>query len=376
MECLTLMIKRNIRDTDSFRYHPMCEQQEIVNVCFADDLFLFAYASSDSVKVISNALEEFKRCSGLVSSLSKNTAFFANVSASVRNAILELLPFDEGSLPVRYLGLSLISSRLYYKDCKSFVDSVRVRICDWKNKYLSFAGEMKRGKAKVKWKDICLPKKEGGLGIKNLKQWNIALTSYHIWCIITRKQSLWVRWIHSYRLSNKSFWEVDVPATASYGWKKILSLREEIRQYFIYKIGRGDCTLAWHDTWCDYGHLSELFSYRQISQARASPVTWYSIVWFPQSVPRFSFIMWLVVKEKLKTQDRLKAWDIGTAQNMNALCALCNVQQDSHDHLFFECPFSNQVWSLVKQFIPLQIASYKWRDILSLLTGVAKRRVA
>ncbi|KAJ0892299.1 hypothetical protein HanPSC8_Chr09g0364271 [Helianthus annuus] len=28
------------------------------------------------------------------------------------------MPFQEGSLPVRYLGVPLISSRLLYKDCE------------------------------------------------------------------------------------------------------------------------------------------------------------------------------------------------------------------------------------------------------------------
>lgn len=29
--------------------------------------------------------------------------------------------------------------------------------------------ELKKGNAKVKWDDVCMPKKEGGLGIKNLR---------------------------------------------------------------------------------------------------------------------------------------------------------------------------------------------------------------
>lgn len=78
------------------------------------------------------------------------------------------------------------------------------------------------GKAKVAWKDICLPKDEGGLGIRSVSSWNTALMTVHIWKILSHKESLWVRWIQSYRLESRSFWDVSVKANASWGWRKLL----------------------------------------------------------------------------------------------------------------------------------------------------------
>lgn len=78
-------------------------------MCFADDLFFFAYVNVDSVRVIKDYLEEFKSCSGLVPSLPKSIAFFANVKHSTRNQILDIMPFEDGELPVKYLGVPLIS---------------------------------------------------------------------------------------------------------------------------------------------------------------------------------------------------------------------------------------------------------------------------
>lgn len=70
--------------------------------------------------------------------------------------------------------------------------------------FLWSQGELKRGSAKVAWKYICLPKSEGGLGIKSLKFWNKALMATHNWKIISNKESLWVKWIHVYRLPNRN----------------------------------------------------------------------------------------------------------------------------------------------------------------------------
>lgn len=66
-------------------------------------------------------------------------------------------------------------------------------------------GELKHGKAKVAWDAICLPKSEGAIGIKSLDKWIVALMTKHIWSIISLKESLWVRRIHSYRLNNRNF---------------------------------------------------------------------------------------------------------------------------------------------------------------------------
>nr|GEZ73730.1 hypothetical protein [Tanacetum cinerariifolium] len=46
---------------------------------------------------------------------------------------------EEGRLPVKYMGVHLISSRLVYRDCKELIEKVWGRIHDWKNKSLSTA---------------------------------------------------------------------------------------------------------------------------------------------------------------------------------------------------------------------------------------------
>ncbi|XP_071694872.1 uncharacterized protein [Rutidosis leptorrhynchoides] len=312
MEVLTLMLRRQVAQEDNFRYHPKCEQLKIINLCFADDLFLFSYANIGSVKVIREALEEFKHCSGLTPSLPKSSAFFSNVTNHLKAAILDILPFDEGNLPVRYLGVPLVSSRLLYQDCKILVERVKHKIDDWKNKSLSFAGRvqliisvltsmhiywasvfilpdaiindiekllrgflwcqgaMKRGKAKVKWDVLCLPKDEGGLGIKRLKYWNVALMTTHIWSIITLKESLWVKWVYSHHLKNKSFWDVSIKADASWSWRKILRCRDSVRKFMVHKIGDGSSVLAWFDTWCNVSPLIDIVSWRDINATRFS----------------------------------------------------------------------------------------------------------
>ncbi|GKC41519.1 sodium/hydrogen exchanger 6 [Tanacetum coccineum] len=102
--------------------------------------------------------------SGLVPSIPKSTAFFYNVPNAIKASILNSMPFAEG--------------------------------------------EIKKGMAKVAWDSVCLPKLEGGLGIRRIDEFNVALMATYIWCILTHKESLWVKWVHTYKLKGRSFWDV------------------------------------------------------------------------------------------------------------------------------------------------------------------------
>ncbi|GKA71110.1 SPX and EXS domain-containing protein [Tanacetum coccineum] len=172
----------------------------------------------DLARVITDSLKEFKNA-------------------------LDLTP--KGKLSVKYLGVPLVPSRLLYRDCSELLERVKRRINDWKNKSLSLAErvqlirEMRKGKAKVAWEAVCLPKKEGRLGIRRLELFNKALISSHIWSLLTRKESLWVKRIHSYKLNGRTFWEVPLR-------------------------GDGGTAFAWFDNWCLLSPLTNFISNQDI----------------------------------------------------------------------------------------------------------------
>nr|GFB95168.1 putative reverse transcriptase domain, reverse transcriptase zinc-binding domain protein [Tanacetum cinerariifolium] len=239
-EILTLMLHRRVRKDGMFTYHRYCLKLELINLCFADDLFLFAHGDISSTRIIKEALEEFKNASRLTLSLPKSTAYFCNVLNHIKIAILNIFPFDKGRLPIKYLGVPLVSSRLLIRDCKELVEKVHAWIQDWRNKSLSISGRlqviksmtgsmhtfrdsvciipsrvlldleqlmrgflwcqgsMRKGQAKVAWDVACLLKKEGGLGLRRLDYFNKALMTSHVWNLISLKESLWVQCVDAY----------------------------------------------------------------------------------------------------------------------------------------------------------------------------------
>ncbi|GJX17858.1 hypothetical protein Tco_0218690 [Tanacetum coccineum] len=131
------------RSLDGFQYHHRCEKQKIINLCFADDLFIFARGIVKLANVGLDTLEEFKQSSGL-----------------------------EVTLPVKYLRVPIISSQLLYRGCKASAYILHARIIlDIKQSMRGFLwcqGGTKKGMAKVAWDTICKPKLEEGLGMDSV----------------------------------------------------------------------------------------------------------------------------------------------------------------------------------------------------------------
>ncbi|GJW32962.1 reverse transcriptase domain, reverse transcriptase zinc-binding domain protein [Tanacetum coccineum] len=134
---------------------------------------------------------------------------------------------------------------------------------------------------------------------------------------------------------------------------------------------RADC-LVWRDS----QGADKPFSVAQVwndIRPRDSQVEWYPVVWFASCIPRHAFNLWLVVRRKLKTQDLVSIWDV--SNYLGSLCSLCELQPDSHDHLFFECPFAIEVWDRVKGYAGLDSSNPNIYDIISDLIPIARRRL-
>ncbi|GJX40548.1 RNA-directed DNA polymerase, eukaryota, reverse transcriptase zinc-binding domain protein, partial [Tanacetum coccineum] len=142
MEVLNLMIKRHIRRDNRFKYHTGCSKLKITSLCFADDLLMFCHGDLLSASILRRGLDEFSLASGLYPSRNKSEVFFSNFSPITKVEILMAMPFTEGTLPIRYLGVPLSSRRIKASDCRVLIDAVKNKINDWRNKSLSFAGRL------------------------------------------------------------------------------------------------------------------------------------------------------------------------------------------------------------------------------------------
>ncbi|KAI3797687.1 hypothetical protein L1987_32950 [Smallanthus sonchifolius] len=272
---------------------------------------------------------------------------------------------------------------------------------------------------------------------------NNALMAAHIWSLLTRRESLWVKWMHAYRIRDRNFWDIPL-RNVTWSWRKLLTIRPIVQHHIWTKLGDGTLTSAWFDKWdefcplssfitprvianagfrmtskvadmCDHGMwvwpnewvnrypvlqnmhnivLNPLSKDRLVWRSRSgketeysasivwddirsvqNEVPWADMVWFPQSIPRHSFFMWLLVNKKLKTQDIMCRWYTSGNTNFNLLCcSLCTSGPDSHKHLFFECFYGTQVWNGVKGRAGMETVRNTWDSISDHLVRFAKSK--
>ncbi|XP_058202871.1 uncharacterized protein LOC131317329 [Rhododendron vialii] len=245
MEAFSAMLHQRVA-SGSFTLHPKCAAINLSHLIFADDMFILCRANDHTFQSIHRHLQEFFSLSGLQPNLNKSACFFAGIEDNQKSALKAVLNIPEASFPVTYLGVPLISTKLRYADCLFLKEQILRRIQSWPNKLLSFGGrmqlitsvlfsilkeiesvlnaflwrgvEMKSQGVKVAWASVCLPKSEGGLGFKRLKEWNVSSMLRHLWAVCKKEDILWVKWIPSYVIKEQCLWSMKLPSDAS--WTK------------------------------------------------------------------------------------------------------------------------------------------------------------
>lgn len=276
----------------------------------------------------------------------------------------------------------------------------------------------------VAWKTLTLSKNEGGLGLKQMKAWNMAPLTKLIWGICNKSTDLWTSWASRVVLHGGNFWRAKIPQECSWTWWKVLKLRSRVDSFVYIELGDGRQTSLIYDNWFHkqslasllkddnevgvWGHddmvsqwcrdsrwsIPETFKRRhpdlagQIEEIQLSNVVdhaiwdihgsgkfsltscyeglrvkkqlvpWNNIVWSSCIFPRHSFILWVLAHGKLKTKDRLQR--LGTV--VDQLCVLCSREDETINHLFFDCTYTTKVWSEILEKIGVQHRPLIWHN--------------
>ncbi|KAK2658645.1 hypothetical protein Ddye_005178 [Dipteronia dyeriana] len=90
-------------------------------------------------------------------------------------------------------------------------------------------------------------------------------------------------------------------------------------------------------------------------------IPWFKLVWFPQNIPRMSFILWMTFRGRLLTRDHIHKYE----PRATTTCVLCNSHLETHAHLFFECLFSRAIWTQLLNYCRTHWIGLCWNDFIA-----------
>ncbi|XP_074318452.1 uncharacterized protein LOC141655264 [Silene latifolia] len=127
-----------ITNTHEFKFHPLCKPLKLTHMMFADDLLLFSKGDSYSMMTVLRTFATFSKASGLNLSKGKSNAYFNGVPDSLKAEIMQVSGLVEGTLPFRYLGVPIKTTRLTAHDCKPHIDK------GYNREFIAIVGEWLR----------------------------------------------------------------------------------------------------------------------------------------------------------------------------------------------------------------------------------------
>ncbi|GAU34797.1 hypothetical protein TSUD_206010 [Trifolium subterraneum] len=252
-----------------------------------------------------------------------------------------------------------------------------------------------------------LPQEYGGLGVRQLREFNVALLGKWCWRMLVDREDLWFRVLAArYGLERG---RLCVGGTSgSTWWREIAHLRDGgnalggwFGENVVRKVGDGTDTFFWTDPWVEgtslcerFGRLFDLAKNKSVSVAEMFLRGWGAagegwvwrrplraweekllgechalllpisilttqdavhlddaagLIWHPQVPLKVSILAWRLLRDRLPTKVNLITRGILPA--VAHYCVSGCGEEESAQHLFLSCSTFGSLWSLVSSWI-------------------------
>ncbi|CAA7051877.1 unnamed protein product [Microthlaspi erraticum] len=369
----------------------------INHLLFADDSLFFTLANQKSAKGIKEVLTIYEQASGQAVNLRKSAITFGRlVKPEVKRQMRRILGIHNEGGGGKYLG---IPEQFTHKKTEMFeyiVDKVKERTQGWHKRFLSLGGKevllksiatampvysmnvfklpkgiceeinsvladfwwgSDQGKKNMHWfawNRLCLPKSEGGIGFRDIERFNLALLGKQAWRLLQNPECLMARVMRGRYYSSGLRFVVGNGTTIS-AWDDPWLIMDppraprprdaELRHYQVNEWIKDDRS-GWNEAiirevviksgyWLAM-HLPENpgihtpSANRELNQA----------IWKLHTANKIKHFLWKIASKSLPTRATLRRRHI----IRTSLCLRCCQQEETANHIFFECPYAQQVW--------------------------------
>ncbi|XP_045810964.1 uncharacterized protein LOC123905409 [Trifolium pratense] len=255
---------------------------------FADDTIIMGEGSLENFWTIKSMLRGFELVSGLKINFVKSKLYGFNVDARLLEAEASFLACNTTTIPFKFLGISVGANPRRRETWKLVVEAMTKCLNSWapccvlksiekiQRNFLWGGGADERKVCWVKWDQICLPKEKGGLGVKNLELFNLALLSKWKWRFLNHDNAIWADLLR-YRYGHLpslllSGLDITPSAHSSLWWRDIISPgRGKSDSWFKSNIsccvGNSNNIGFWQFKWYGNQAFCDLFPYLYTKEA-------------------------------------------------------------------------------------------------------------
>ncbi|WMV32542.1 hypothetical protein MTR67_025927 [Solanum verrucosum] len=265
------------------------------HLSYADDTIIFAAADNFFLKLIMRVLRKYEEQSGQLINKDKSSYYVHNKAAHAsRQLVEEITGFTRGLFPLTYLGCPIGHAKKKKVYFSMLIKKIQNKLQLWKGKLLTFGGEIvlinsvlqsipiyllsvsnspkcvihdihrmfakfmwnfkEEGRSThwIAWKDICVPKEEGGLGLRSLFDTSKALFAKLWWNFRTTNtlwsNYMWIKYCKRHRPQTIEW------RGGSQVWKNMILARNFFDQEIWWEPKKGDVSV-WFDNWTQLGDL-------------------------------------------------------------------------------------------------------------------------
>eukprot|EP00253_Pinus_taeda_P034383 PITA_34383 len=385
---------------------------------FADDNMIFGHPSVQEARALNSLLNIFSTASRACINRIKSQIFFFNTHPTTQRSIARILGFSIASLPSTYLGAPLIESARKHSSWTILLEKLENRLLLWTHRSLNMASRLvlikavlqsmplylfsilaapkwvlkaikklqrnflwgssghNRKWALIKWEKACLPKKVGGIGLRDPEHNNAIMGAKIWWKWLAFPETLWAKFWSAKYTSNLPLEERIRMTEISKGsiiWGSAIMHRNLIQSHSFWEVKDGSIARFWMDSWQQSPSLANVIHGipdHQLHQQEKDKLRWgyeekgtyttkeaYHIIikgqlikdklwekiWNPPIWPKISTFLWLLSHNRILTWDNLRKRKFEGP----SICFNCKMEEETTVHLMQLCPLSRQMWEKV-----------------------------
>ncbi|XP_019242001.1 PREDICTED: uncharacterized protein LOC109229805 [Nicotiana attenuata] len=146
-------------------------------------------------------------------------------------------------------------------------------------------------------------------------------------------------------IKNNNIWDTK-PKNASWVIQKIFKAKAQFQE-----AGYSEDDVRYNDS------FSTRKMYKAL-QGEFQKVTWRCLVCNNKGMPKWIFILRLAIQDRLATKKRLARW--GSVDE--TLCTMCHMNNETVQHLFFDCDYSNEIWQKLLSWKGVMRRKKQWKE--------------